>query len=517
MQALALAPGGASWPRPHRHLRRAARAAVPTALVVLALGGDGAAPGRRLTGPERSHKLRTLLKGDDALVVSCLGRKKQGHRRVFRCFNANQPTHTSTQAPCCYDGLSARLIETAGFEVAFMSGFSVAAAAGFPDVGLLSYSEVLRALSTCTEATATLPIIADGDTGYGNAVSVKRTVAGFAAAGAAGILIEDQASPKSCGHVRNKAVVPRPDALARVRAAVDARDESDSGIFVIARSDARQAASLDEALWRAAAFAEAGADGVFVDALASVDEMAALAAAVRGTGVILMANNLEGGGKTPVLPPAELKALGFQLVAYPLSMVGAVVAAQRTALAYIKQGVEPPGLPTFVDLQAVVGFPEYWAEADRYAAEGGGEPSRPPPPRGDPPVAAPLPHRSNDEDSAPPPPPSTPPLTIVVEPDAIVVAGGPPCARGDGSDARPLERADFLRIKIFNERTNAVKLDIRIPTGFISGLALIVPQASGLNLDGIARLIAGKPDWTRAVPVWEGEAGVGDRVQIFVE
>ena len=401
-----------------------------------------------------------------------------------------------------------------------MSGFSVAAAAGFPDAGLLSYSEVLRALSTCAEATTTLPIIADGDTGYGNAVSVKRTVAGFAAAGAAGILIEDQASPKSCGHVRGKSVVPRSDALARVRAAVDARDESGSGIFVIARSDARQAESLKEALWRAAAFAGAGADGVFIDALASVDEMAALAAAVRGTGVILMANNLEGGGKTPVLPPAELRALGFRLVAYPLSMVGAAVAAQRTALAYIKQGVEPPGLPSFVDLQAVVCFPEYWAEADRYAAEGGGEPARPPPPpRGESPVAAPPPHRHDDgdEDSAPPPP-STPPPNIVVEPDAIVVAGGPPTrSRGDGSNARALERVDFLRIKIFNERTNAVKLETRIPAGFVSGLALIVPQAAGLNLDGIARLIAGKPDWTRAEPVWEGEAGAGDRVQIFVE
>jgi hypothetical protein len=409
--------------------------------------------------------------------------------------------------------------------MAFLSGFSVAAAAGFPDAGLLSYGEVLRAVASTFEATTALPIIADGDTGYGNCVSVKRTVAGFAAAGAAGILIEDQTSPKSCGHVRGKAVVPRADAVARVRAAVDARDEGGSGIFVVARSDARQAESLAEALWRAAAFADAGADAVFIDALTSVDEMRALVRAVPPR-VVKMANNLEGGGKTPVLPPAELAALGFKLVAYPLSLVGAAVAAQRDALAFIRQGVEPPGLPSFTDLQTVVGFPEYWADAARYKGEGGGgEPASPPPPPPPPRQSRPPPAfvpRADDDDRAPSPSPAPAATTAtVVEPDAIVLARGADRADADGAAAAypssALTRVDFLRIKISNDATGTVKLETRIPAGFVQGLSLIVPQAAGLDLDAIARLIAGDPGWTRDEPVWEGEAGAGDRVQIFVE
>ena len=264
-----------------------------------------------------------------------------------------------------------------------MSGFSVAAArAGAPDAGLLSYAEVLDSLAACAQATAALPIIADGDTGYGNALNVRRTVAGLAAAGAAGVLIEDQAWPKSCGHVTGKAVVARGEAVARVAAAAAARDEvspADTAgrLLLIARTDARQAVSLEEALWRAAAFADAGADAVFVDALESEAELAALAAAVR-TGpaaaararrVWLMANNLEGGGKSPLLTARALAALGFDLVAYPLSLLGARVAAEEAALAELRAGaLVPAGLPSFAHLQDVVGFGEYFKEADAWAA-----------------------------------------------------------------------------------------------------------------------------------------------------
>lgn len=266
--------------------------------------------------------------------------------------------------PCCYDGLSSRLIEAAGFQAAFMSGFCTSAARlGAPDAGLLSYAEMTEQARCCVEATAALPIIGDGDTGYGNAMNVKRTVRGYAAAGLSGILLEDQEWPKSCGHVGRKRVVGREEALARVRAACDARDEG-SGIVVIARSDARQAVGLSEALHRAAAFAEAGADVVFVDALESDEEMTALCGVA---GVVKMANMLEGG-RTPILPPHALQAMGFGIVAYPLSLLGVCISGMQQALQDLKGGHIPAGLPSFQEIQGVVGFPEYFREADHYKA-----------------------------------------------------------------------------------------------------------------------------------------------------
>ncbi|KAK9861231.1 hypothetical protein WJX84_004509 [Apatococcus fuscideae] len=200
------------------------------------------------------------------------------------------------KAPCCFDGLSARLIEEAGFEVSFMSGFCVSAARlASPDAGLISYAEMLDTGRLIHESTTTLPIIGDGDTGYGNAMNVKRTVRGYAAAGLAGILIEDQEWPKRCGHMGVRQVVPRHEAVARVRAAADARDEG-ADILILARTDARQAVSLEEALWRAAAFADAGADILFIDALTSVDDMTAFTSAGGSAATKpKMANMLEGG------------------------------------------------------------------------------------------------------------------------------------------------------------------------------------------------------------------------------
>lgn len=495
-----LAAAPAHWP-PAARRRTAARGG---ALLVAAAAS-------------RASRLRDILggRGADAVVVS--EGERWGPLAETR-HTRRRPTPTPMhQAPCCHDGLTARLIERAGFPLAFMSGFAVAAARGFPDAGLVSYAEVADSLRACVEATTSLPIIADGDTGYGNCVAVARTVRGFAVAGAAGVLIEDQASPKSCGHVRGKAVVSRADAVARVRAAADARDAAASGsdrVVLFARSDARQAAGLAEALWRAAAYADAGADAVFVDALESEEELAALARAVPPS-VWKMANNLEGGGKTPILAPRCLGDLGFDVVAYPLSLLGAGVAAQKAALDALRSGAVPAGLPSFADLQADVGFPEYWAQADRYASEGG-EAAAPraqrPPQR--PPPAALLPRPRDDED-APPPRPVVEP-TVVVEPDAIVLAGGGSGGGDRGNASRSISRLDFLRIKVFNPSTNAVKLETKIPAGFVGGLAAIVPQAAGLDLDALARLLAGSA-WTRDAPVWQGEAGAGDVVQIFVE
>eukprot|EP00891_Asterochloris_glomerata_P006502 jgi/Astpho2/6502/Aster-06962 len=279
------------------------------------------------------------------------------------------------QGPACYDALSAKLVEQAGFPFAFSSGFSISAARlGMPDAGLISYAEMLdqgrsdsMSLVNMHEATTSLPIVGDGDTGYGNAVNVKRTVMGYAAAGFAGILIEDQVSPKSCGHVRNKQVVSRAEAVQHVRAAVDARREGQD-IVIVARSDARQADSLQEALWRVSAFADEGADVLFIDALASVDEMAAFGALGSTP---KMASILEGGGKTPAVHPHQLEEMGFKLVAYPLSLLSVSVRAQQVALQQLKQGYlpDPEALTGFEELQRVVGFPAYWEDAARQGTD----------------------------------------------------------------------------------------------------------------------------------------------------
>jgi 2-methylisocitrate lyase-like PEP mutase family enzyme len=266
--------------------------------------------------------------------------------------------------PCCYDALSARLIEDAGFALTFMSGFAVSAAkAALPDTGLLSYGEMLDQGRSITAAVS-IPVIGDADTGYGNAVNVKRTVKGYAAAGFACAMIEDQLAPKRCGHTRGKEVVARSEALARIRAAVDAREEG-AGILIMARTDARATDGLDEAIARARAFADLGADIVFVEAPESEAEMSRIC---REVAAPQLANMVEGG-RSPVLTPSALEALGYRIAAYPLTLLSAAVAAMRHALAELKAGVPSSrGLP-FEELQRVVGFPAYDAEARRYRAD----------------------------------------------------------------------------------------------------------------------------------------------------
>ncbi len=264
--------------------------------------------------------------------------------------------------PCCFDALSARLIERAGFHLTFMSGFAVAAAReALPDTGLLSYAEMLdQGRSIC--GAVSIPVIGDADTGYGNAVNVKRTVAGYAAAGFACAMIEDQVSPKRCGHTRGKHVVDRAEALARVRAAVDAREEG-ADLLLMARTDARACEGLDEALWRAQAFADLGADILFVEAPTSRDEMERIC---RTTPLPQMANLVEGGD-SPLLPPAELEALGYRIAAYPLTLLSAGIVAMQEALACLSRGETPKQLLAFEDLRELVGFDAYDREQGRYA------------------------------------------------------------------------------------------------------------------------------------------------------
>lgn len=264
--------------------------------------------------------------------------------------------------PCCFDGLSARLIEQAGFEVTFLSGFGASAARlGAPDTGLMSYAEVLDQARNAMEPIS-IPLIADGDTGYGNPMNVLRTVQGFARAGCAGVMIEDQVAPKRCGHTEGKSVVSRAEAIERVHAAIEARAQHD--ILIVARTDARRAHGLDEALARADAFRALGADILFVEEPYSTAEMAEICAAVPAPH---LANMLEGG-QTPILPPAELSELGFALAAYPLTLLSAAMKAMNAALAALAADRPTAShVLDFADLRAQIGFDSYHTRADALA------------------------------------------------------------------------------------------------------------------------------------------------------
>src|SRR5262245_21489735 len=243
--------------------------------------------------------------------------------------------------PGCYDGLSAKLVADASYNVTFMSGFAVSAARlGLPDTGLISFSEMLDTLRNCCSAAGSIPLIGDGDTGYGNALNVQRTVVEYARAGAAAVMIEDQVSPKKCGHTRGKQVASRAEARMKIRAAVEAR--SDADILVMARTDARATHGFDEALARCRDFAEEGADIIFLEAPESEDEMRRFCAAMDKP---CMAN-LVPGGKTPVLPPARLQEIGYKLALYPVWLLSSAIAAMQATLAALRPESGTPHPPS---------------------------------------------------------------------------------------------------------------------------------------------------------------------------
>eukprot|EP00898_Chlorokybus_atmophyticus_P001719 jgi/Chlat1/2548/Chrsp175S02396 len=247
----------------------------------------------------------------------------------------------SFQAPACYEALSARLIERAGFPLALTSVTALVhmrilcccTRLAVPDTGLISYGEMLDQGRNIVDAVG-IPVIGDGDTGYGNAVNVRRTVRGYARAGFAGILIEDQVMPKRCGHTLGKTVIDRQEALARIRAAVDERYEGQDNL-IVARSDARSTDSLGEALCRVRAFVDAGADIVVVDALENVEEMRAI---------------WEAAGNTPALvkhvrtlkPRCITARYRLQAGGVPFVLDGGFHTSMEDALAAIKSGHMPP-------------------------------------------------------------------------------------------------------------------------------------------------------------------------------
>ena len=266
--------------------------------------------------------------------------------------------------PGCHDAMSARLIEEAGFELGFMSGFAVSAARlGMPDTGLISYGELVdQGQNIC--GAVSIPMIGDGDTGFGSAQNIKRTVEGYQRAGFGAIMLEDQVAPKRCGHTEGKSVVGRDEALTRIRAAVDAR-EAGADILIMARTDARGCLSLDEAILRCRLFREIGADITFLEAPLNEDEMRRYCAEVDGP---KMANLIEGG-KTPNLPPRQLEAIGYKIGVYPLTLLNVSIHAMREALGSLRQSQRPRAVMDFEDLKKAVGFPAYYAEEARYARQ----------------------------------------------------------------------------------------------------------------------------------------------------
>lgn len=266
--------------------------------------------------------------------------------------------------PCCWDALSAKMIDQAGFPFTFMSGFAVSVARlGQPDVGLISYGEILDQGRNICAATS-IPVIGDGDTGYGNALNVERTVKGYMQAGFASIMIEDQVAPKRCGHTKGKLVVERAEALDRVRAACNARDEADGDILILARTDARALHGLDEAIWRAQQFAKIGADILFVEAPETEAEMQRATTEAPG---IHMANMVEGG-TTPILPPERLHELGYNFAAYPLTLLSASMAAIKSSLTDITGGKHPEErILDFAELRKIAGFDDYYEAEQRYS------------------------------------------------------------------------------------------------------------------------------------------------------
>jgi 2-methylisocitrate lyase-like PEP mutase family enzyme len=283
--------------------------------------------------------------------------------------------------PCAYDGITARLIARAGFEATFMTGFGVSAARGHPDTQLVSAHEMQESALQVAEGLMSaakemgkqypIPCIADGDTGYGNAINVKRTIWSYARAGMAGVMIEDQVQPKRCGHVAGKSVVPIEEAVQRIQAACDARDEyaalyGSSGPLILARTDALKSQGMDAALERLRRFREAGCDMTFLEAPRSLEEMTQYCKEISGP---KLANMLEYG-ETPVLPPKQLKAMGYTMAAYPLTLLSASIKAMEESLVRIKEGIPTDDiiLP-FSATKDAVGFSFYAQEERRYKTE----------------------------------------------------------------------------------------------------------------------------------------------------
>jgi carboxyvinyl-carboxyphosphonate phosphorylmutase len=291
------------------------------------------------SGPAPRARLRELLAGSDPVV-----------------------------APGAYDALSARLVEQAGFGVVYMTGFGTTASLiGRPDVGLLGGAEMVDNARRIV-AAVDVPVIADADTGYGNAINVVRTVQSYEQAGVAGVHLEDQVMPKKCGHMSGKAVIGADEMAGKIRAAVAARHDPD--FLVIARTDAAAVEGLDAALDRARAYADAGADLLFVEAPTSEDDIARVARELADVAPLVF--NWAEGGRTPPLSLDRIAELGYSLVLFPIGTLLAATAGIRSLLAALKADGTPaaalPDVPSFDEFTDLIGLPEIRSLEERFGA-----------------------------------------------------------------------------------------------------------------------------------------------------
>jgi 2,3-dimethylmalate lyase len=296
-------------------------------------------------------------------VADLLSTGRAPRARLRELLSAGPPV----MAPGAYDALSARLIEQAGFDVVYMTGFGTTASLiGRPDVGLLSGSEMVENARRIV-AAVDVPVIADADTGYGNAINVVRTVQLYEQAGVAGIQLEDQVTPKKCGHMTGKQLIGADEMVGKLRAAVEARRDPD--LLVIARTDAVAVTGTDDAIARARAFADAGADVLFVEAPTSEADIERVAAELRGVAPLVF--NWAEGGRTPPLSLERITELGFSLVIYPIGTLLAATAGIRSLLATLKGDGVPTAalddLPAFGEFTDLIGLPEVQRLEQRFS------------------------------------------------------------------------------------------------------------------------------------------------------
>ena len=264
-------------------------------------------------------------------------------------------------APGVFDPLSARVAEQSGANALYMTGYGVSASLlGKPDAGLVSYREMVDRVRAICEVT-TVPLIADGDTGFGGLANVRQAVRGYENAGASAIQIEDQEYPKRCGHTRNRKVISTEDMVRKIELACETRQSN--AFLIVARTDARTEHGLDEALSRAEAYRSAGADVLFVESPESLDEMRMINEQLSGAPTLA---NMVGGGKTPMLADAQLHALGYDIAIHPVYLLGAAVTAMREALRTLQAtGQEASSAATLDELNTLVDFESVWALDER--------------------------------------------------------------------------------------------------------------------------------------------------------
>ncbi|WP_127088995.1 isocitrate lyase/PEP mutase family protein [Aquabacter cavernae] len=278
-------------------------------------------------------------------------------------------------APGIFDMISARIADRMGFKALYATGYgTVASHLGIPDAGIATFTDMVSRMARFAQGSAT-PVIADADTGYGGLLNVRHTVMGYEAAGVTAIQLEDQEVPKKCGHTPGRSVIPARDMALKIEVAAEARKSDD--FLIIARTDARTSLGLDEAIRRGQLYRKAGADIVFIESPESEEEMKRIGGEIDAP---LLANNVDGGGRTPILPAQTLAALGYAIAIYPAVGFLSMAAALERSYAHLLAHGDTNALPAeaiydFGDMNTLMGFPEVWdfdrrwARPERDAAE----------------------------------------------------------------------------------------------------------------------------------------------------